>query len=404
MPDFPPLLTDLVEARRRVAAGSSRVFRGDVRSADWDGGGDLSGGADASATQGYLIDYSSGAAQFQAIYANEADFGGYVIIEDADGNAVEIDASAWGGAAPKIDFVDHDQVARGSISYDGYLTLRGGNSGGIGAVLHLYPNTAGGGYAGVIHLDPGTGGDVLVDSGIRADDGSASTPTYSFQDDSDTGAFLPAVGEYGVAVGGSQLLSLDSTGLEVTGDVAATTGYIRAGSANSDDYIRGQEAGNYWRFVIDGSTYFEVTNGTVNADDGSTGLVEIFPKNYIAAGTSQAASLTFNTTETKFNEQTIACEYANQPVVVEVKVWARAQPGAGNYLWCRAGINGTAKGAQVPLHDASNASEYVMVQTSWTEETTADGSGDVKVSAHARLSSGSTAAGVVQVEYKVSRR
>lgn len=70
MAGFPPLQEPLVEARRRADSGVGRVFRGDVRSADWDGGGDLSGGKDTSATQGYLIDYSSGSAQFQNIYAD----------------------------------------------------------------------------------------------------------------------------------------------------------------------------------------------------------------------------------------------------------------------------------------------------------------------------------------------
>lgn len=41
------------------------VLGGDLYSSDWDGGFDLSSGADGSATSGYLLDYGSGSAQFQ---------------------------------------------------------------------------------------------------------------------------------------------------------------------------------------------------------------------------------------------------------------------------------------------------------------------------------------------------
>ncbi|HHH27360.1 MAG TPA: hypothetical protein ENK57_03280 [Polyangiaceae bacterium] len=45
------------------------TIRGDLISSNWDGGLDLSGGKDTSATAGFFLDSSAGAAQFQQIYA-----------------------------------------------------------------------------------------------------------------------------------------------------------------------------------------------------------------------------------------------------------------------------------------------------------------------------------------------
>jgi len=47
---------------------SDVVVEGDVRSANWDGSGSLAGGADSSASRGFLLDSASGAAQFTALY------------------------------------------------------------------------------------------------------------------------------------------------------------------------------------------------------------------------------------------------------------------------------------------------------------------------------------------------
>ena len=45
-----------------------RAIRKDVRSADWDGGTDLSSGADTAATKGYFADYSAGRVQTSTLY------------------------------------------------------------------------------------------------------------------------------------------------------------------------------------------------------------------------------------------------------------------------------------------------------------------------------------------------
>ena len=75
MGEWPAVRGTLADAAVAEVRGVGRIFRGDVRSANWDGGGDLSGGKDATATQGYLIDFSSGSAQFQNIFAEGGIFG-----------------------------------------------------------------------------------------------------------------------------------------------------------------------------------------------------------------------------------------------------------------------------------------------------------------------------------------
>ncbi len=69
MGEWPALRGTLADAARATTQSRGRIFRGDVRSANWDGGGDLADGADSTATAGYLIDFSSGSAQFQNIFA-----------------------------------------------------------------------------------------------------------------------------------------------------------------------------------------------------------------------------------------------------------------------------------------------------------------------------------------------
>jgi hypothetical protein len=166
------------------------------------------------------------------------------------------------------------------------------------------------------------------------------------------------------------------------------------------------EGSDYARFILDGSTYFSINKGTIQADDGTSGLVEIFPKNYIAAGSSQTASITLDTTETEYGAVTVACEYANQPVLVQAQVTMRVLKSDNLvYSWLRVGINGTAKGSQVPVIDSvTGTSRYQMISTEWTEEVTANGSGNVTIGAFAKVESGTAGSTLVQVTYRVDRR
>lgn len=195
-----------------------------------------------------------------------------------------------------------------------------------------------------------------VEGPVLTGAGSVSNPPHSFILDPDTGAYRYGVNQYAIAAGGIPKLLIQA--------------------------------------------------GSIQAQENSNGLVEIFPKNYIAAGTDQTSSVNLTTTETQFGSKTIACEYANQPVLVTVRTWLRVVKSDNLvYTWLRVGINGTAKGAQVPLIDsATGASRLQMLYTEWTEEVTADGSGNVTVGAFAKVESGTSNGNVVQVTYRVDRR
>lgn len=150
---------------------------------------------------------------------------------------------------------------------------------------------------------------------------------------------------------------------------------------------------------------FQASYGVLKGDDGSTGLVEFFPKNYIDVGAAQSSTISLTTTETAKLQQTIACEYANQPVTVYVSGWLRPSAATDQvYTWLRCGINGTAKGSQVPLLDGVGSPYIQMINTEWIEEVTADGSGNVTVELFAKVESGTATNWGGQITWRVERR
>ena len=139
MPLFPPLIQRTPE----VPDTFERIVRKDIRSANWNGGGDLSGGADASATAGYLIDYATGAAQFQAIYADGSTItdidaanitSGYLAAARIDADTITADMidvatlSAVGGPAAQIASAITPEGARTALTLPAFFT-------GVGTVL-----------------------------------------------------------------------------------------------------------------------------------------------------------------------------------------------------------------------------------------------------------------------------
>ena len=134
---WPALRGTLADAAASVSKTADRIFRGDVRSANWDGGGDLSGGRDTTATQGYLIDYSSGSAQFVNIYADGGELRTLTITDvlTVDGGAIRSAASGMryefietGATAALLFYSGHvSEQAPGflSVSSDLSMALRG---------------------------------------------------------------------------------------------------------------------------------------------------------------------------------------------------------------------------------------------------------------------------------------
>ena len=110
MPIFAPPIRKSLQDIRRDLTLEDRVIRKDLRSANWDGGGDLSGGADATATSGYLIDYDSGNAQFQNIFAEGGEIGNLSIVNAltlATGGVIRTGSS---GQRVQITEADADRV------------------------------------------------------------------------------------------------------------------------------------------------------------------------------------------------------------------------------------------------------------------------------------------------------
>lgn len=66
---FPALGVDTIIDSKQITDFGTVTLRGDLRSYAWDGGSDLSGGADASATAGFFLDSSAGAGQFKSLFA-----------------------------------------------------------------------------------------------------------------------------------------------------------------------------------------------------------------------------------------------------------------------------------------------------------------------------------------------
>lgn len=64
-------------------------------------------------------------------------------------------------------------------------------------------------------------------------DGSSSSPSITFTNDSNTGFFRSATDTISVAAGGNNIFSVASTGINVSGDVTSTRVYVGTGSAGS---------------------------------------------------------------------------------------------------------------------------------------------------------------------------
>lgn len=110
--------------------------------------------------------------------------------------------------------------------------------------------------------------------------------------------------------------------------------------------------GGFSLYDENGARRFNVTSaGAVEADDdGSSGLVEIFPKGtLIDMGTDvDATPGAWTTTEASRHSKTVTCDYASQPVYVQLHVMARFGNDfpTNGYAYIRGGVAGSAVGYQ----------------------------------------------------------
>ena len=254
MGEWPALRGTLAEAAAGEAQTPGRIFRGDVRSANWDGGGDLSGGSDSTATAGYLGDYSSGSWQFQNIFAKGGELttlsilgnltlgAGGLIRSAASGLRFELGVT---GTYAKMDFYtgDGDETAAGFLRQ---LTGAGAH------VMLLQAPTFGSDTSGLLLQAPteaklswdnavdnasvsvASGGITLqhktqsilywvetagkqhtfAEGGVAdAAQGSVAAPLITVPNDLDTGVLWPSADQLGFAAGGALSMGISTTSL-----------------------------------------------------------------------------------------------------------------------------------------------------------------------------------------------
>jgi hypothetical protein len=220
MGEWPALRGTLADAAAAQVSGTERIFRGDVRSANWNGGGDLSGGSDSTATQGYLIDYSSGSAQFQNIFAEGGELTtlsilgnltmgtGGVIRTAASGVRIELTNTDSGVLNFYTNFGAETVPAKLISNTAGNVQLRGietvANSGDFGFVQLDASGTVSvaANNGGTLNLAAFGGGIIVSQHQHRFDAGSASLPGVAFDLDPDTGIRRSGTNTMGFVGGG----------------------------------------------------------------------------------------------------------------------------------------------------------------------------------------------------------
>ncbi len=263
MGNFPPLIDTLTTRVRDTQSKRGQVFRGDVRSANWDGGGDLSSGLDTTATSGYLLDYSSGAIQTTAIYAQGGDLGtlsvtGYITmatngvirtassgqrieISNADrnvlmfysGDASEnypgriVESTNGSGDTRTVQFATYtprlDQTVGTQVDAIGAFAIRSGSPDGTstapGFVFGTAATESGGGQPLEIRIQNSipliTDGNVkLIGATERltiSNLGSASSPSIAIGALLTDGIYSSAAGSIDVTAGGTKRLAVNAT-------------------------------------------------------------------------------------------------------------------------------------------------------------------------------------------------
>jgi microcystin-dependent protein len=74
-------------------------------------------------------------------------------------------------------------------------------------------------------------GQTTMTGPLKASSGTVAAPSHSFGSDPDTGAYRIGSNNYGIAVGGTKIVDVASTGASVTGDIAASGVVKQAGFA-----------------------------------------------------------------------------------------------------------------------------------------------------------------------------
>ena len=148
------------------------------------------------------------------------------------------------------------------------------------------------GSAGISYFSSGSGPAVVdphfgVGMALRADDGTASVPGYSFTLDIDTGMYLSSTGELAFTTAGVKRLVINATGLNVQDGSASAPTYSFDSDANT---------GMYWisadvlAFAAGGNERLRVGASYVDTNGATTGSVSLRAN---AAGTAAGPGYSF---------------------------------------------------------------------------------------------------------------
>lgn len=119
--------------------------------------------------------------------------------------------------------------------------------------------------AGAIQWSVDQAGHTLQTGVAYGPDGTIAAPTWAFTSDVDTGAYLAAVGHYGIAVGGVQRVDVDATRVMFTSatgaGAAGVLGPVLGGLQNTEAATVGATIKNPGALTFEGRTW-ETTGGT----------------------------------------------------------------------------------------------------------------------------------------------
>lgn len=362
---------------------SGAVVTGDVVSANWDGGRDLSGGLDATATTGFFFDSSEGSAQFEGnLYIGATttlqgtltlDTGPGVAFRTAtSGSRIEMFGSNTG--AERIEF---------------YTGTEGEQSPASIRILSAYDGVSD--YYGYLSISAPDW------------DTPAGVPTMWFQSGSaniDRRIAVFDFDTFDLVAADNTLRGVDSVGSIVNWSIGNTTGtdnLLITAEVNANIYMRaynGTAIKN--RFLIDGNgdivfyndqevsimrmqTDAETDQARFYGSDGSTVMHQIHKDGHLSsrhpdsaslteswpygsirnAGNWEGATTTMTTTEASLWSSTLTVT-ANEPVNCLMWWRLRIESNALQYYWARAYIGGTEveiNGGAPPIVDTGTGSQ-----------------------------------------------
>jgi hypothetical protein len=290
-----------------------------------------------------------------------------------------------------------------------------------GATRHVLAHNGAGQYVNrlLVEADISDLGSYLPLSGgtmtgaILSPAGSAAAPAYQVGV-ADMGLFYEGAGLFGFALDGATALLLREGRLTLYDQGAATADaaqtyidfYDNAGHrlgilgntlATDDDFSVYADTGDLKLYPGGGTVY--------TYDTGQSAYVETFPKGTLIVMDAYADTVDYTSvpaSSTITHSLVVACEYANQPVYVEVSILVRwADLTVGNYVWSRPYINGS--GYTTINVDTADTTLHLTQTTTTRKQVTADSSGDVTLQVNAYSQGGTADITEVTITYAIWR-